>query len=574
MPDESPPPRNPATPARTRRDLRSLAAALRRPRGEAPPAKSAFVNPLRGPQEQHSLFGEILDWMLAPLLLLWPITVTITYLVAQNIANGPFDRNLADSVEVLSDHVKVYSGEARLMLPLPAREMLRADTTDNVYFMVLGLRGEFVAGDRDLPLPDDIDTPAPGVVKFRDALVRNAEVRIAYSWAEFGGATATTPAAKPVAKTSGKSAGSPGTAQSAAQPAAQPAAELAAAQAVAQPVLIQVAETLEKRSQLANEIIRGVIVPQFVVLPIAVVLVWFGLTRGLAPLNSLQARIRRRRPDDLSPIPISGAPDEVAPLVTAINELLGRFEQNLSTQRRFIADAAHQMKTPLAGLRTQAELAQRETDPQELRRSLRQIAGSTERATHLINQLLALARAEHQSADLAAYQVLDLGALASDVVREWVPQAMARGIDLGYDPPPAPLRLIGVPTLLRELLKNLLDNAIRYSPAQATPCATVTVRVRGSGSAAFLEVEDTGPGIAERERPLVFDRFYRVLGTNVDGSGLGLSIVREIAEQHDALLRISTNPRATEPQWPGTLISVEFTHTLAAAPTVDIGASE
>jgi two-component system sensor histidine kinase TctE len=530
MPDESPPPRPTAAPARTQRNLRSLAAALRRPR-EAPQPRDGFVNPLRKPEEQRSLFGEILDWMLAPLLLLWPVTVTITYLVAQNIASGPFDRNLADSVEVLSDHVKVVGGDARLMLPLPARDILRADTTDNVYFMVLGLRGEFVAGDRDLPLPDEFDTPTPGVVKFRDGLVRTAEVRIAYSWIEFSSP--------------------PG----------------------AQPVLVQVAETLDKRGQLANDIIRGVIVPQFVVLPIAVVLVWFGLTRGLAPLNSLQARIRRRRPDDLSPIPITGAPDEVAPLVTAINELLARLEQNLVTQRRFIADAAHQMKTPLAGLRTQAELAQRETDPQELRRSLRQIAASTERATHLINQLLALARAEHQSADLAAYQVLDLGALASEVVREWVPQAMARGVDLGYDAPATPARLIGVPTLLRELLKNLVDNAIRYSPAHAHPCATVTVRVRSEGSAAFLEVEDTGPGIPERERPLVFDRFYRVLGTNVDGSGLGLSIVREIAEQHDALLRIGANPHATDPNFPGTLISVEFSHTLAAGPTVDVGES-
>jgi two-component system sensor histidine kinase TctE len=167
--------------------------------------------------------------------------------------------------------------------------------------------------------------------------------------------------------------------------------------------------------------------------------------------------------------------------------------------------------------------------------------------------------------------MLDLGALASDVVGEWVPQAMARGIDLGYDGPAAPVRLIGVSTLLRELLKNLIDNALLYSPAHAEPCASVTVRVRSEGSAAFLEVEDTGPGVPERERPLVFDRFYRVLGTNVDGSGLGLSIVREIAEQHDALLRVTANPRATQAQWPGTLISVEFLHTLGSTPTLDIG---
>jgi two-component system sensor histidine kinase TctE len=539
MPDESTAPAEIGTDAHLaaepRRGWRPNIRALpffartgsRRP---APDDTGRLANPLRLPNEQHSLFGEILDWMLAPLLLLWPMSVTITYLVAQDIAGAPFDRHLADSVEILADHVKEFRGEARLQLPIPARELLRADTTDNLYFMVLGLRGEFVAGDREMPLPDEDDVPAPGAVKLRNGQVRGQEVRIAYSWVEF-----------------------------AAQPGAQPA-------------LVQVAETLEKRALLANEIIRGVIVPQFIVLPIAVVLVWFGLSRGLRPLASLQAKIRARRPDDLSPIEAHAAPDEVAPLVDAFNELLSRMEQNLRAQKRFMADAAHQMKTPLAGMRTQAELALRETDPQNLRRSLRQIADSTERATHLINQLLALARAEHQATDLAAFEVVDLAALARDVIHDWVPQALALGIDLGYEGPVAPLRIVGMPLQLRELLKNLIDNALRYTPTGTTPPGAVTVRLRGEGTSAFLEVEDSGPGIPERERPLIFDRFYRVLGTNVDGSGLGLSIVREIVEQHEALVRVSFNPRATDPALPGTLISVEFVHTLHGPPGVDLDA--
>jgi two-component system sensor histidine kinase TctE len=556
MPDESPAPadRTRPSPAAVRADAPSeptddspIAADARRgwrpniralpffaragARRTAPEAEaSSFPNVLRLPSEQRSLFGEILDWMLAPLLLLWPMSVTITYLVAQDIAGAPFDRQLSDSVEILSDHVKEFRGEARLQLPLPARELLRADTTDNLYFMVLGLRGEFVAGDRELPLPEEDDLPTPGVVKLRNGQVRGNEVRIAYSWVEF--------------------ANRPG----------------------AQPALVQVAETLEKRSQLANEIIRGVIVPQFIVLPIAVVLVWFGLSRGLRPLVSLQAKIRARRPDDLSPIESTAAPDEVAPLMGAFNELLSRMEQNLVAQKRFMADAAHQMKTPLAGMRTQAELALRETDPQELRRSLRQIAASTERATHLINQLLSLARAEHQATDLAAFAVVDVAALAREQVQDWVPQALARGIDLGYEGPDQPLRIVGLPLLLRELLNNLLDNALRYTPAHQQPPASVTVRTHSAGSSVYLEVEDTGPGIPERERPLIFDRFYRVLGTNVDGSGLGLAIVREIVEQHEALLRVSFNPRATDPQHPGTLMSVEFVHTMNAPPNVELEA--
>jgi two-component system, OmpR family, sensor histidine kinase TctE len=539
MPDESPAPAEIGTDAplapEPRRGWRANIRALpffaragsRRP---VPAETSHFANPLRLPNEQHSLFGEILDWMLAPLLLLWPMSVTITYLVAQDIAGAPFDRHLSDSVEILADHVKEFRGEARLQLPIPARELLRADTTDNLYFMVLGLRGEFVAGDREMSLPDEEDAPTPGVVKLRNGQVRGQEVRIAYSWVEF--------------------ANRPG----------------------AQPALVQVAETLEKRALLANEIIRGVIVPQFIVLPVAVVLVWFGLSRGLRPLASLQAKIRARRPDDLSPIEANAAPDEVAPLVDAFNELLSRMDQNLLAQKRFMADAAHQMKTPLAGMRTQAELALRETDPHNLRRSLRQIAASTERATHLINQLLALARAEHQATDLAAFEVVDLAAMAREVIHDWVPQALARGIDLGFEGPAEPLRIVGMPLQLRELLKNLIDNALRYTPAATTPPGTVTVRVRGSGASAFLDVEDSGPGIPERERPLIFDRFYRVLGTNVDGSGLGLSIVREIVEQHEALVRVSFNPRATDPALPGTLISVEFVHTLNGQPSVDLDA--
>ena len=162
-----------------------------------------------------------------------------------------------------------------------------------------------------------------------------------------------------------------------------------------QPALLIVAETVEKRTQLANDIIKGVIIPQFVVLPVAVLLVWFGLSRGVAPLNALQQRLRARRPDDLSPIDERAAPSEIAPLLAAMNDLLDRLSSNVQAQRRFVADAAHQLKTPLAGLRTQAELALRDASPEEMQSSLRQLVTGSERATRLVNQLLLLARAEN-----------------------------------------------------------------------------------------------------------------------------------------------------------------------------------
>jgi two-component system sensor histidine kinase TctE len=480
-------------------------------------------NPLRAQFEQRSLFGEILDWMLAPLLLLWPMSVTLTYLVAQSIANAPFDRALADDLGVLVHHVRESRGEVTLALPATAREVLRADASDEVYFMVLGLRGEFITGDNDLPLPPDEARPVPREVQFRDGVVRGREIRLAATWVEFdrGGER--------------------------------------------RYALVQVGETLEKRSQLANEIIRGVIIPQFIVLPIAVLLVWFGLSRGLAPLADLQARIRARAPDDLSPIDPRAAPDEIAPLVGAFNELLARLAHNMEMQQRFLADAAHQMKTPLAGLRTQAELALRETDPQQLARTLRQIAASTERSTRLVNQLLALARAEYQANDPRGFEVVDLVPLAREVVRAWIDAAITRGIDLGFEAEAARARVFGAPLLLRELLNNLVDNALAYTPRGGS----VTVRVAERGAAALLEVDDTGPGIPEAERGRVFDRFYRILGTGIDGSGLGLAIVREIAETHGALVRLGT-PEAAGADGPGTRVSIEFDALDATRPTLDL----
>jgi two-component system sensor histidine kinase TctE len=474
------------------------------------PARQA-ANPLRRPDEQRSLFGEILDWMLAPLLVLWPMSVTLTFVVAQEIASPPFDRKLAETTSLLADHVEFVQGQVHLSLGIDVSEVLRPDSTVTTSYMVLGLRGELVAGDADIPLPPEGDT-GEGRPRLRFDKMNGNEVRVAYTWAQLP------------------------------------------AQA---PVLVQVAETLEARTQLANEIIRGVIVPQFIVLPLAVLLVWLALSRGLAPLTALQARIRGRRPEDRSPIDARGAPEEIAPLVESFNDLLARLSASIQLQKRFIADAAHQMKTPLAGLRTQSELALRQTDPAELRRSLRQIAAATERATRLINQLLALARAEHRGAEAPLYERVDLAQLTREVVRDWVPQAIERQIDLGVEVAGESTEVFGAPLMLRELLGNLLDNALRYTP----PAGTVTARVLRAGPEVVLEVEDTGPGIAESERSRVFDRFYRVLGTEVEGSGLGLAIVREIAEQHEARVSIDKPARMQDPASSGALLRVRFTRT-------------
>ena len=474
-------------------------------------------------REQRSLFGEILDWMLTPLMLLLPIALALTWLVAQSIAGKPFDRALEYNVRVLAQLVNVQNQRVQFNLPQPAREILRADDSDLIYYQVLGPRGELLSGERDLPAPSEDDRPQPNDalvrdVHLRDAEMRGLDVRVAYTWVRLD----------------------------------LPGDPLA---------LVQVAETREKRSVLATEIIKGVLLPQLVLLPLAVLLVWLALVRGIKPLSQLEERIRARKPDDLSPLDDHAVPMEVAPLVSSVNDLLTRLKDSIATQKRFLADAAHQLKTPLAGLRMQADLAQREgSSADELKQSLQQIGRSSVRATHTVNQLLALARAESSSAAIARLPC-DLAELTTQVVRDLVPRALDRHIDLGYDgaqPGARGVQIAGNPTLLTEMIRNLLDNAILYTPSSAEKPGVITARVLADpfGHVLILQVEDSGPGIPEAERDLVFQPFYRALGTNVDGSGLGLPIVLEIANQHGATITLEdAHPQQSSP---GLLITLRF----------------
>ena len=470
-------------------------------------------------REQPSLFGEILDWMLTPLLLLWPISLALTWLVAQGIADKPFDRALVHNVQALAQLLTVSNNRVQFNLPQPASEILRADDSDLVYYQVLGPRGEFLSGERDLPLPAVEDIPlTSGEALLRDDEMRGEEVRVASVWVRL-----------PIAG--------------------------------GQPALVQVAETREKRKVLATEIIKGVMLPQFVTLPLAVLLVWMALIRGIKPLSELEERIRARRPDDMSPLDETTVPQEVAPLVSSVNGLLTRLKDSIATQKRFLADAAHQLKTPLAGLRMQADLALRQgSSEQDLKQSLKQIGRSSMRATHTVNQLLALARAEAGGTALSRLPC-DMAMLTMEVVQDSVPRALEHRVDLGYEgatPGSAGLIIHGNPTLLKELVRNLVDNAINYTPSRSDRPGVVTVRLLTDpfGQVLVLQVEDNGPGIPESERELVFQPFYRVLGTNVDGSGLGLPIVLEIAQQHAASVSIEEAHPGQQP--PGTRFNVRF----------------
>lgn len=467
---------------------------------------------------RRSLLGEILDWMLAPLFLLWPMSVAITYVVAQDIANTPYDRGLRSSLAILSEQIH-WSSDSRapsLTVSPLTRVALRSQDSEGVFWkaqlvhqMPSGLiPGRVIGGDAALPSPQLPSDMSPGQTYYRDETLSGFEVRLAYLWA---------------------------------QNTRNPTDDL---------VLLVVAEGREARVELANAIIKGVIIPQFLVLPIAVLLIWFGLSRGVAPINALQRRLRARRPDDLSAIDEQTTPSEITPLVTAMNDLLARLSGNIDAQRRFVADAAHQLKTPLAGLRSQAELALKSAPNQEIEENLRKIVSGTTRATRLINQLLMMASAENP--DYLQLVPLDANDLARQITEDWVPIALERGIDLGFEGLDEAAIIRGHALLLTEALNNLIDNALRYAPYSGH----VTVIVRASETTVQISVEDNGPGIAVADRERIFDRFYRVLGTQTHGSGLGLAIVREITQKHQAEVIVDTAHPGRNP--PGTRFTLSF----------------
>ncbi len=449
-----------------------------------------------------SLLGEVLLWILILLMFLWAMSVVMTYHVADSIAHRPYDDLLAENVKTLVKFVDVSGEQVIVKLPAPALELLRSDTKDRIYYQVLDIDDRLVSGDKDVPALESQDRIEPDQVRFRDDQIGDEDVRVAYTFLPAKGGN----------------------------------------------VLVQVAETRNKRRALVASIVSGVIVPQFVIVPVAVLLVYLALSRGITPLQRLQEELRQRRPTDLSPISIKGIPAEIRPLIVALNDVMVRLEENLMAQRRFIADAAHQLKTPLTGLRMQTELALHETDISHVHERLQQAALSAERLSHLTHQLLSLARAEATTESSDAFQPVDLEQLAPEATREWAERAMAKGIDLGFEGAGWPLPIIGSPFLLHELINNLIDNAIKYTPRGGQ----VMVRLVAEKTIR-LEVEDTGIGIPVAERDRVFERFYRVLGSASDGSGLGLAIVREIAELHRATIETSSGIGGI-----GTRVTVSF----------------
>lgn len=456
-----------------------------------------------------SLLNKIILWMFGPLFLLWTIGIVITWFIAQNIANAPYDRTLTDHLRLLRHEVSQQSIAQGIQLSSSAITVLQGESTEPVRWQIRDADGFSVAGNAIIPLPHNW-AYEPDRIRFHNETLDEQSVRVAYMW---GGVD------------------TDGT-----------------------PFLTVVAETNERRATLQQEILTGMLTPQLIVLPLAALLAGLGLTQGLEPLTLMQERIRARRANDLSPIEEDLSPVEIAPLVAAMNDLLRQLDASTASQRRFVANAAHQLKTPLAGMRTQAELALRERDPEKLTASLQQLVKGADRATRLVNQLLTLTKAEHAEQG-ATFETrpIELTTLAETLTREWVDAALRKHIDLGFEQDISKAWIEGNSVMLAELLNNLIDNAILYTPVGGW----ATVRVGREGELAYLEVEDSGQGIPAEHRERVFDRFFRVWGNSADGSGLGLAIVKEIADQHRAIVEF-IEPCARDGRLASTCLRVSF----------------
>ncbi|MBN8885459.1 MAG: sensor histidine kinase N-terminal domain-containing protein [Rudaea sp.] len=460
-----------------------------------------------------SIRRRLLLLLSAPLALLLAAGVLIDYLSTTTPLDAAYDQVLASSIVAVAAHLDIGAdGKVRSELSDQAIAVLRADNHDEIYYLVLGTNGEFVAGDAGLPTAAaNRDNPS-----FADAEYRGVPVRVATYRLNNAGNT----------------------------------------------ILISVAETTNKRSGAAHDMLTFIVASDVAQLLGTLLLVWVGVRVGLRPLLALRDQIARRSARDLAALDEAQVPSEVRPLTQALNRLFATVAEAASAQHRFLANAAHQLRTPLAGLQAQLEVLSSDfkqqgiADPALGARVARLHAGM-QRLGHTANQLLALARAEPSANPAGDFRQLDLADLAKDGVAAHFDRALGVRIDLGLEA--APARVQASDWLLRELLANLIDNALAYTPDGGN----VTVRCgieRGArtaeGSApdaAFLEVEDDGPGIPEAERARVFERFYRIAGGEREGNGLGLAIVEEIARAHGATVELAAGAEGR-----GTRVRVTF----------------
>ena len=438
----------------------------------------------------ETLRGRLLVWLAIPLLLVLGLSIIADYRTAMSLANESYDRMLTATAFALGSRLERDEDDQRIELDLPpaAEAILRSEADESMLYAVLGEGGRLIAGDAGLAAVAQPE--AIGATSLVDVRLNNQPFRLAqYTYA--------TPGSR---------------------------------------ATILVAETTFKRGRGAQKILSAVIWPNLLLIAVTLLLVFVVVRISLRPLDRLGALIDARGVNDLSPIPDQGIPGETRPLVRALNRMLIKLDAAGRAQQAFLSNAAHQLRTPLAGMLTQLDLAMN-TFPPEAQPRLERLQSAAQRLAHLTHQMLALSRSsqEARSAVEADNRALDLGELFEDCASHFVDAAVKKDIDLGFEADPA--RVVGSDWMLRELLANLIDNAIKYAPCGGhvtARCAT------DSAGQAWLEVEDDGPGIPAAAREKVFERFYRLAGSQTPGTGLGLAIVREVAQSHGAQIQLDS----------------------------------
>ena len=440
-------------------------------------------------------------WLLMPgLAIVLALNVWTDMETSTEPTREAYDQALADTAVAIAAHLQYRDGVFSLGLSPQAAMALHSNRFDQIYYLVRDPHGQIISGSADLP-----------------PIAHNVEQSPAYYSAEYLG--------KRVRVVVYRSA--------------TPAGE----------VVVQVAQTTRRRDQLAARFVTMDVLQDLLLVAATLLLVYFGVRFGLAPLMRLREDLEKRTAEDLRPVDEAQIPSEVKPLVQALNRLLRLLRASSEAQQRFLANAAHQLRTPLAGLQTQLELAGSERDPERLKQRLRSLQDTASRLVRMTNQVLALARAEPSASLLQGMRTIDLRDVVEASASTYLDQALAKNIDIGFEAKPALIH--GSDWLAKELTANLVENALSYTPRGGQ----VTVRCGTRGAEAYLEVEDNGPGIPEVERERVFERFYRLPDSPGEGSGLGLAIVREIAQVHRAQIRLDM------PQAGGTRIQVSFTTT-------------
>jgi len=438
-------------------------------------------------QPRYSLRRRVGWWLLPPLLILLVINAVLSYRSALEIVNRAYDRSLTASIKSVGEQTHSLAGEIHVDIPYSAFEVFEDNAQERIFYAIVAPGGALLTGYPDLA-PAQLP-PDNGEVRIANARYRDQDVRLGamrkrlYDPALAGGDA----------------------------------------------VLIVFAETTGARTALARDLFFDSLRRQLALIGVGALLIVLALASAFRPLLELRDAIRQRDEEDLTPVPAGNVPSEVGPLIDAINHHMERLSAMLVARRRFLADAAHQIRTPLAVLTTQAEYGLRQHDPEEMRRTLASLLASIHSTRRLANQMLAMSHAEAVNGLIGERAPLDLTALVKEVAIDLVPLALKKRVDLAYEGADAPLTLQGNAAMLREMVANLIDNAIRYSP----PDTHVVVAAGVWGDTAVISVSDEGPGIPESERENVFKRFYRILGQgDTEGSGLGLAIVREICWAH------------------------------------------